>query len=210
MSGSINIKATVADSLFSIDGNAQITDLSRRLDKARRRVTERLQDVSDTLDKLLGGHPLEDRLRPLLFAPLLQEGHTLLQTFDRVRTRLLLFIPPSTAEQLREGLDLQLEDIRLRANAEQPKTADAPSEAQRAAGAHAQITGYWIDEDAYARLERALSAVDLLASVDNQTGRRASISHESLAATAQYVADDLKKVLADAVFELSRRAGDGL
>jgi hypothetical protein len=209
MSASINIKATVADSLFSIDGNAKITDLSRRLDKARRRLTERLQDVSDTLDELLGGHPLEDRLRPLLFAPLLQEGHALLQTLDRVRTRLLLFIPPSTVEQLREGLDLQLEDIRLQAEAEQPKAADAPSEAQCAAGALSQIAGYWIDEDAHARLERALSAVDLLASVDNQTGRRASISHESLAATAQYVADDLKKVLVDAVFESGPRAGTG-
>jgi len=209
MSASINIKATVADSLFSIDGNAQITNLSRRLDKARRRLTERLQDVSDTLDDLLGGHPLEDRLRPLLFAPLLLEGHALLQTFDRVRTRLLLFIPPSTAEQLREGLDLQLEDIHLRAKAEQPKAADAPREAQCAARAQAQIAGYWIDEDAHARLERALSAVDLLSSVDNQTGRRASISHESLAATAQYVADDLKKVLADAVFQLGSLAGNG-
>lgn len=209
MSASIGVKATVAHSLFSNDQNEQIADLSRRLDKVRRRATERLQEVSDTLDELLEDHPLEDRLRPLLFAPLLQEGHALLQTFDRLRTRLLLFIPPSTVDQLRAGLDLQLEDIRHQAEAGKMSGAAAPSVALCAADAPAPSAGYWIDEDGHARLERALSAVDLLASVDNQTGRRASISHESLAATAQYVADDLRKVIADALFASGPRRGAG-
>lgn len=61
--------------------------------------------------------------------------------------------------------------------------------------ANALVDGYTVSEEEMNRLWRAKHAAALLAAFDNDSRNLGSISRDSLAAVAEYVADDMQAVL---------------
>jgi len=61
------------------------------------------------------------------------------------------------------------------------------------------MSGYWITEDAFNRLQRARDAASLVASLGEGTGERMGISFDAIAAVGAYVQEDIAQGIADAV-----------
>ncbi|WNH48302.1 hypothetical protein PDM28_16790 [Stenotrophomonas aracearum] len=60
------------------------------------------------------------------------------------------------------------------------------------------MSGYWLTEEAFNRLERARDAASLIASVGEGTGDRTGISFDAIAAIGAYVHEDISRAIADA------------
>lgn len=187
------VTATVADAWFSPDTTAHIVDLTQRLERAHSKGAKRVAEVCHALDAALHGHALEAKLRGALLAPLLRDCELLAEIAERVQVRLSLFAPARTQAAFDRGMELQLQDIR---------------DEEAARTQHSELTappalpmpyGYWVSEESYNRLERACSAALLIGSMGEGIGESMAIPFGAVAATADYVHEDLAAVVAEAI-----------
>lgn len=195
------VSATLADAWFDASRNARIGRLVRRIDRLRHKADERLATARSELDEGLQDHPLEERLRSRLLQSFERECAELSRVFQRVHTRLSLFAPARSQAQFEDGMALQLEDLQ----AEHVASAEP---ALRTEPRVPQIPfGYWMSEESFNRLQRACSAAMLLSSMGEGIGESMAVSFDAVAASAQYVHEDLAAVLEDATHS-SKLAGD--
>lgn len=187
------VTATVADGWFDAASGARVEQLARRVERLQRKAAKRLAEACAELDEALQDHPLEMRLRTRLLWPLQRDCDELNVVSERVRVRLSLFAPAQSQQQFERGMALQLEDIHA-------------EDAARAQQANAAVPskppmpfGYWMSEDSFNRLERACSAALLLGSLGGGIGESMAISFDAVAASANYVHEDLSAVVADAI-----------
>jgi len=199
------VSATVADAWFCLDTTAHIVELTQRVERVHGKAAKRVAEACSALDAALQGHALEAKLRNALLAPLQRDCQLLAEVAERVQVRLSLFAPASTQTAFDRGMALQLEDIRAdeiareqqpqqQADATRPRPAPIPF-------------GYWISEDSFNRLERACSAALLLGSIGAGIGESMAIPFDAVAASANYVHEDLTAVVADATHTSDLDAG---
>lgn len=195
------VTATVADAWFSLDTTAHIVELTQRVERVHGKAAKRAAEACSALDAALQGHALEAKLRNALLAPLKRDCELLAELAERVQVRLSLFAPARTQAAFDRGMALQLEDIRAeeiareqQADATRPRPAPMPF-------------GYWMSEDSFNRLERACSAALLLGSIGAGIGESMAIPFDAVAASANYVHEDLAAVVADATHTSDLEAG---
>ncbi|MDX3936374.1 hypothetical protein [Stenotrophomonas sp.] len=195
------VTATVADAWFSLDTTAHIVELTQRVERVHGKAAKRVAEACSALDAALQGHALEAKLRNALLAPLQRDCELLAEIAERVQVRLSLFAPACTQAAFDKGMDLQLQDIRAGEIArEQQSDANKPSAAP-------MPFGYWMSEDSFNRLERACSAALLLGSIGAGIGESMAIPFDAVAASANYVHEDLAAVVADATHTSDLDAG---
>lgn len=195
------VTATVADAWFSADTTAHIVALANRVERVHRKAFKRLAEACSLLDAALQGHALEDRLRDALLAPLQRDCELLTEVAERVEVRLSLFAPACTQSAFDKGMALQLQDIRA-----QDVAREQQSDANQRSAAPMPF-GYWMSEDSFNRLERACSAALLLGSIGAGIGESMAIPFDAVAASANYVHEDLAAVVADATHTSDLDAG---
>ena len=179
--------ATLSDAWFDQEQTAQVLHWVKRIERLQHKAAGRLHEASAGLDDALQGHPLEQRLRQGLLQPLQEDCAALAALFERVHTRLSLFAPAQTQAQFERGLELQLADLQ---DAQEPD----PEEDTDAVAAASLPFGYWLSEDSFNCIERAASAIDLLACISDDM----PVNFDAVASTAGYIHDGLKAVVADA------------
>lgn len=195
------VTATVADAWFSADTTAHIVALVNRVERLHGKALKRVAEACSFLDAALQGHALEARLRDALLTPLQRDCELLAEIAERVQVRLSLFAPACTQSAFDKGMDLQLQDIRAQEIARaQQSDASKPSAAP-------MPFGYWMSEDSFNRLERACSAALLLGSIGAGIGESMAIPFDAVAASANYVHEDLAAVVADATHTSDLDAG---
>lgn len=195
------VTATVADAWFSADTTTHIVELVKRVERLHGKALKRVAEACGYLEAALQGHALEARLRDALLAPLQRDCELLAEIAERVQVRLSLFAPACTKAAFDKGMDLQLQDIRAGEIArEQQSDANKPSAAP-------MPFGYWMSEDSFNRLERACSAALLLGSIGAGIGESMAIPFDAVAASANYVHEDLAAVVADATHSSDLDAG---
>ncbi|NIK64381.1 hypothetical protein [Xanthomonas cannabis] len=185
------VSATMADAWFDAERNERIMRLAGRIDRLRSKAEKHLATARTELNDALQGHPLEARLRARLLGPLERECDALARVFQRVHCRLALFVPAQSQEQFEECMALQLEDIQAE------RSGDA-SDLPCMCPAPELPFGYWMSEDSYNRLRRARSTALMLSGMGDGIGERIALSFDSMAASANYVHDDLAAVLKEA------------
>lgn len=195
------VTAMVADAWFSLDATAHIVELTERVERVHDKAAKRLAEACSALDAALQGHALEAKLRNALLAPLQRDCELLAEIAERVQVRLSLFAPARTQAAFDRGMALQLEGIRTKEVVrEQQSDADKPCAAS-------MPFGYWMSEDSFNRLERACSAALLLGSIGAGIGESMAIPFDAVAASANYVHEDLAAVVADATHTSDLDAG---
>lgn len=195
------VTATVAGAWFSLDTTAHIVELTQRVERVHSKAAKRVAEACSALDAALQGHALEAKLRDALLAPLQRDCGLLAEVAQRVQVRLSLFAPASTQAAFDRGMALQLEDIRA-----QEIAREHQSEASKPSAAPMPF-GYWMSEDSFNRLERACSAALLLGSIGAGIGESMAIPFDAVAASANYVHEDLAAVVAGATHTSDLDAG---
>lgn len=186
------VTATIADGWLDAESGTHVVQLARRVERLQRKAAKRLAEACAELDEALQDHPLEMRLRTRLLWPLQRDCDELNAVSERVRVRLSLFAPAQSQQQFERGMALQLEDIR----AEDTERAEEARAAKPSAPP--MPFGYWMSEESFNRLERACSAALLLGSMGAGIGESMAIPFDAVAASANYVHQDLAAVVADA------------
>lgn len=186
------VTATVADGWLDAESGVHVVQLARRVERLQRKAAKRLAEACAELDEALQDHPLEMRLRTRLLWPLQRDCDKLNVVSERVRVRLSLFVPAQSQQQFERGMALQLEDIRAEEAARAEQVCGAVSSAPP------MPFGYWMSEDSFNRLERACSAALLLGSMGAGIGESMAIPFDAVAASANYVHEDLAAVVAGA------------
>lgn len=195
------VTATVADAWFSLDTTAHIVELTQRVERVHAKASKRVAEACSALDAALQGHALEARLRDALLAPLQRDCELLTEVAERVQVRMSLFAPACTQSAFDKGMALQLQDIRAAENAREQR-----ADASKSSAAPIPF-GYWMSEDSFNRLERACSAAMLLGSIGAGIGESMAIPFDAVAASANYVHEDLAAVVAGATHTSDLDAG---
>lgn len=110
----VPVKMTALDHLLSPEQATQAQAFAQALASLREQTQQQLHQAGLSLDTWIAPHPLESRIRTVLLQPLHSDALALLGLFDRLGTRLGMFLPAPSLPQFLAGLELQNADIQAR------------------------------------------------------------------------------------------------